>query len=313
MGLGWGTTVTTPTVLPLTSYLTVERTVLERMAADLLDAQHDLQQRLARLAARNGGVGAQVRQAQLSQINQALTATSRALWAELGDEIQVGGQDVADAATSVHQVSERALFATAGQVLPEQLVRAEEAYARNVVEHYWSRMENGISLSQQVYKTQALSEGWVQRAVNRVILQGGSWKDIADTVKPYIDPNTPGGVSYAAKRLGRTELNNAFHQTAIRLGEQNPWVHGQQWNLSGSHPKADDCDALAHRVVRKGLAPGVYPADEVPRKPHPQCLCYLTAVMVDEDEFFDRLMAGDYEDATEGRVLRLASADLKAA
>lgn len=305
--------MTTPTILPLTSYLHAERAVLERMVTDLLDAQHDLQTQLARLAARNGGVGAQVRHGQLSSINRALTSTLSALWDELGNEIVVGGQDVADAASSVQQVVDRALFSTAGQTLPEQLVRAEESYARQTVEHYWSRLQNGISLSDQVYKTQALSQGWVDRAINRAILQGGSWKDIADVAKKYIDPNTPGGVSYAAKRLGRTELNNAFHETAIRLGEQNPWVTGQKWNLSGSHPKADDCDTLAKRVVRRGLEPGVYPDGDVPRKPHPQCLCYLTAVTVGEEEFFDRLMAGDYEDALEGRTLAAASAALRVA
>jgi hypothetical protein len=299
--------------LPLTEYLHAERSVLNRMVVDLLDAQADLSQRLLKLAARNGGVGAQVRATQLSQINQQLSLVLKDLWKELGDEIIVGGQEIADAASSVQAVTDRALFASAGQALPEAVARGEQAYARTVVQHYWSRMENGISLSQQVYKTNALSKGWVDRAVNRVILQGGSWKDIADTVRPYIDPNTPGGVSYAAKRLGRTELNNAFHQSAIRLGEQNPWVAGQRWNLSGSHGRKDECDALASKTVSRKLGRGVYPADAVPRKPHPQCLCYLTAQTVSEEEFFDRLLAGDYEDATEGRTLRAASAALKAA
>jgi hypothetical protein len=254
-----------------------------------------------------------VRATQLSQINQALQRTLDALWKELGQAIIVGGKDVADAASSVQAVYERILFASAGQAMPDALVRAEESYARNVVEHYWSRMDNGISLSEQVYRTEALSKGWVDRAVNRAILQGGSWKDIADAVKPFIDPNTPGGVSYAAKRLGRTELNNAFHTSAIRLGEENPWVQGQQWNLSGTHPKKDECDVLASKTFSRKLGRGVYPADQVPRKPHPQCKCYLTPKTVSEEEFFDRLMAGDYQDATEGRALSLASAALRAA
>lgn len=303
----------TDPLLPLTGYLPVERQVLARMATDLLDAQQDLQSRIAKLAARNGGVGAQVRATQLSQINKALQTTMDALWKELGQEIIVGGQEVADVASSTQAVYDRILFNSAGVTLPDAVVRGEQAYARNVVEHYWSRMENDISLSRQVYKTEAMSKGWVDRAVNRVILQGGSWKDIADAVKPFIDPNVKGGVSYAAKRLGRTELNNAFHQSAIRLGEANPWVEGQQWNLSGSHPRKDECDTLASKTVSRNLGRGVYPADEVPRKPHPQCLCYLTPKTVSEEEFFDRLMAGDYVDATEGRALASASAALRAA
>lgn len=300
-------------ILPLTGYLNAERTVLVRMADDLLDAQQDLHQRLTRLAARNGGVGAQVRQAQLSQINQALQRTMDALWKEIGEEIIVGGKEVADVASSTQAVYDRILFHSAGMGLPEELVRAEEAYARNVVEHYWSRLNNKMSLSEQVYRTEAMSKGWVDRAVNRVILQGGSWRDIANAVRPFIDPNTPGGVSYAAKRLGRTELNNAFHESQIRLGQENPWVQGQQWHLSGRHPKTDECDTLASKVVRRDLGRGVYPDGAVPRKPHPQCLCYLTPKTVSEEEFFTRLMAGDYVDATEGRALSSASAALKAA
>lgn len=305
--------MTTPSILPLTGYLHAERAVLVRMADDLLDAQQDLQSKLARLAARNGGIGAQVRAGQLSQIDSALRSTMDVLWKEVGEEIIVGGQEVADVASSVQTVTDRVLFASAGVTLPDEVVRGEQAYARNVVEHYWSRMDNDVSLSKQVYRTEALSKRWVDRAVNRVILQGGSWKDIADAVRPFIDPNTPGGVSYAAKRLGRTELNNAFHTTQIRLGEANPWVMGQQWNLSGSHGRKDECDALASKTVSRKLGRGVYPDDEVPRKPHPQCLCCLTAKTVGEEEFFDRLMRGDYADATEGRALASASAALRAA
>jgi len=303
----------TSSLLPLTGYLHAERAVLVRMGDDLLDAQQDLLGRLAKLAARNGGVGAQVRQAQLSQINAALQKTLGSLWKELGEEIIVGGQEVADVASSTQAVYDRILFSSAGMTMPEQLVRAEQSYARNVVEHYWSRTQNDISLSKQVYKTEAMSKQWVDRAIHRVLLQGGSWKDLADAVKPFINPNTPGGVSYAAKRLGRTELNNAFHQTAIRLGEQNPWVTGQRWNLSGSHGRKDECDVLASKTVSRKLGRGVYPDDAVPRKPHPQCLCYLTPQTVSEEEFFDRLLAGDYEDAMEGRSLASASAALRVA
>lgn len=272
--------------------------MLERMASDLLDAQQDLLTRLNSLANRSG-LGGQVRQDQLGAINKHLTVVQNELWQELAGEITEGGVAIADAASGVQAVSDKMLFASAGVDVPEELVRAQQAYAREVVNTYWSRMENNISLSQQVYRTQALSQGWVDRAINRAILQGASWRDLMNAVKPYIDPNTPGGVSYAAKRLARTELNNAFHRTQVRLGEGNPWVAGQKWNLSTKHPRADACDPYAHEQHYEGGDPGVYRADKVPRKPHPQCFCFITAVNVSEDEFFDRLMAGDYEDATE--------------
>lgn len=219
------------------------------------------------------------------------------LWKELGQDIKDGGTLIADRAADVQAVWDKVLWSSAGASVPEELVRAQHAYAREVVHTYFSRTVNNIPLSSQVYKTNSLGQGWVDRAVNRVILQGGSWRDIAKAVAPMIDPNTPGGVSYAAKRLGRTELNNAFHTTQTRMGEENPWVEGQKWNLSRQHPKTDDCDVMAKDVHVKGWAAGVYLASDVPRKPHPQCMCFITPETVSEDEFFDRLLKGDYKDA----------------
>ena len=298
--------------VPLTYYLREEEELTRKVLADLADAQADATRRLTKLANRSG-VGAQVERSQLTLIRQQLIATQRELWAQLGKDIRAAGQGAADAAAAAVDTLDSALFASAGQHLPEELARAHQAYAREVVETYFSRMQNGISLSDQVYKSRALSQGWVDRAVNRTILQGGSWRDLMQRVLPMIDPNTPGGVSYAAKRLARTELNNAFHTTQVRLGQGNPWVEGQKWNLSRKHPKADNCDAYANEVHTKGGEPGVYEANNVPAKPHPQCYCFITAVTVSEDEFFNRLMAGDYEDATEPFSLPPPAAALRRA
>lgn len=284
--------------VPLTYYLREEEALTRTVLRDLADAQTDAARRLTKLANRPG-VGAQVERSQLTLIRQQLVATQRELWAQLGKDLRAAGTGAADAASAAVDTLDRALFASAGQRLPEELARAHQAYAREVVETYFSRMQNGISLSEQVYKSRALSQGWVDRAVNRTILQGGSWRDLMQRVLPMIDPNTPGGVSYAAKRLARTELNNAFHTTQVRLGQGNPWVTGQQWHLSKKHPKADTCDSYAGEVHVEGGKPGVYAAENVPAKPHPQCYCYITQTTVSEEEFFNRLMSGDYEDAAE--------------
>jgi hypothetical protein len=146
-----------------------------------------------------------------------------------------------------------------------------------------------------VYRTSQLANGFVDRAVNRVILQGGSWQDIAKEVKPMINPATPGGVSYAAKRLGRTELNNAFHTTQQASAEVNPFVTALRWNLSLSHAKLDRCDELAKGHSRN-KASGLYVPSDLPVKPHPQCLCYTTNEMMSEDSFLDLVSNPDYLD-----------------
>lgn len=292
---------------PMQMYLRATRPFDEAVAQALRDAQTDATRRLAKLAARSG-LGAEVRAAQLTAIRRQLQIVQRELWLTVGREMRDTGGTVADTATDAAQLIDKVLFASAGQRIPDALADAQRAYARATVETYFSRLDNGISLSEQVYKSRALAEGWVDRAINRAILQGGSWRDIADTVRQYIDPNVRGGVSYAAKRLGRTELNNAFHTTQKKMGEANPWTTGQKWNLSRSHPKADDCDVFAKEVHYEGGQPGVYEKTDVPRKPHPQCFCYLTQETVSEDEFFDRLMRGDYVDATEAYLSPLGSA-----
>lgn len=283
---------------PLIRYVREENGLVQEILKDLADSRAELSRRLTKLASKPG-IGAEVQRAQLSSIRQQLLIVQRELWAEVGREVKAAGRGVAEAAAQAVDAMDRGLFASAGQRMPEGLMRAHQAYAQQVVETYFSRMQNGISLSEQVYKSRALSQGWVDRAVNRTILQGGSWRDLMQRVLPMIDPAVPGGVSYAAKRLARTELNNAFHTTQIRVAQRNPWVTGQQWHLSRKHPKADTCDEYANEIHVEGEEPGVYEKGNVPAKPHPQCYCYISSVTVSEDEFFDRLLSGKYEDAEE--------------
>ena len=84
-------------------------------------------------------------------------------------------------------------------------------------------------------------------------------------------------------RLARSELNNAFHSRQIAAA-QKPWVLGVKWNLSKSHPRKDECDRYATENAHQ-LGRGVFPKSDVPSKPHPHCLCFMTYEMQDEDDF----------------------------
>jgi hypothetical protein len=102
-------------------------------------------------------------------------------------------------------------------------------------------------------------------------------------------------MSYAAMRLGRTELNNAFHTTTRNHWAATPFVPYMKWSLSGSHPRPDICNGYAEDThVRNGEA-GVFDANEVPDKPHPQCLCYVSPVTMDDDEFVQQFHAGRFD------------------
>lgn len=274
---------TGPGLSPLQLYLREERAGLAALAKDLQDASADAQRRLVRLAGKEG-LGAQVRRQQLALIRRELALTQRALWAAVGTTIRSVSPAVADAAMAAEQAMEAVLFRRVGARVPDGFVEAQQTYARSTVRAYLARNENGISLSRRVFRTEQLAKGFVDRAINRVLLQGGSWKDLADRVRPLIQPETPGGVSFAAKRLARTELNNAFHTAARAVSAANPYSDGMQWHLSGSHRRADPCDELA-RGHSPGRRTGVYDDGEVPAKPHPQCLCFVASVPISERDF----------------------------
>lgn len=142
-------------------------------------------------------------------------------------------------------------------------------------------------LSVAVYKSERLANNWVGVQVNSGLARNASAKDIANDVRKSIRPNTPGGVSYAAMRLGRTEVNNAFHATAIATAQDRPWVEGMRWNLSATHDDKIKC-------VCQRFADQIFSVGSVPMKPHPQCRCFVTPEVEAWDSFLHHLTAGQY-------------------
>ncbi|MGH3433182.1 MAG: hypothetical protein ACRDQB_10130 [Thermocrispum sp.] len=272
-----------PGLSPLQLYLRGERAAVADIVRALEDAAADAQRRINRLETK-AGIGSVVRRSQLRMIKRELQVVQNELWRSVGKAVRNNSPHIAEAAALAEKQIQDVLFRAAGVSPSSALSAAQRHYAQATVQTFLARGENGIGLSERVYRSKALSQGWVDRQVNRIVLQGGSWQDIAKTVRPMIRPDTRGGVSYAAKRLGRTELNNAFHTTNIKLGEESPYVTGMKWNLSGSHPKVDICDHLA-TTGSQGKPAGVYTTADTPSKPHPQCLCFLTEEVVDEETF----------------------------
>jgi hypothetical protein len=243
----------------------------------------DLARNANRILQRTGGTfSADVRHAQISQAMASVLQLESDMFGKLTPIVESGKQESINIAMDAVRDLEARLGDNAG-LFKYPFLQA----SRNNIENLRSRLLLDIDLSPQVYRTKALSAGWVQREVNRGILLGKSPKEIADSVRSMIRPDVSGGVSFAAFRLGRTELNNSFHETTIRGMEGKPWINAVNWNLSGSHPRHDICNILHDK--------GPYPSDKVPPKPHPQCLCYITAVTPPQDEFIRRLNNGEYD------------------
>jgi hypothetical protein len=171
-------------------------------------------------------------------------------------------------------------------------IDSQKRSAQLGVAHAISRVTKSEKpLSARVYRSRSLANQWVQRVVTSAILRGDSAKDIAKSVSGHINPATPGGTAYAALRLGRTELSNAFHATAITQAEDRPWIDSMEWNLSSTHV-LQNCQCELLRQVR------FFPIGKVPEKPHPHCRCFVTPVLEPFDTFLMKYKAGYYQDLT---------------
>lgn len=267
---------------PLLRYMNIQ----ELTDADFRTLLRDAAKEAESIVARSGDV----RRAQLD-----LARHQQALWRSVGDSTRVAiGDGVDGAADSLSYLNEIMLNGTgSGSTYWRHSMLAQ---ARQGINSFISRGANGVPLAESVYRGRAWSNDLINRKINGLLLAGASAREIATSVSGLINPAVPGGVSYAAMRLGRSELNNAFHSTSVRLASEQPWVQGMKWNLSSSHPEGDICDDYAYKVHWRGHDQGVFKTSDVPGKPHPQCFCYVTPVVDSDAAIAKRFANGEYDD-----------------
>lgn len=276
---------------PLRDYLRAVKPTDAELRLILKNASEEAERLILRGLADTGGQG-NIRTAQLRVILQQLRSQQDRMWANLEEVIRDGMSEVA---TTAYVEAEDLLVRYLSSVGQGEAVRAAlVVQARQGLRNILAKAANDIPLSSQVYKTKALATGIVTKAIQNGLLLQKSAKAIARDVRSMINPSTPGGVSYAAFRLARTELNNAFKTSQEQRYDGEPWVKGMRWNLSGSHPVRDICNEHAEED-RHGLGPGLYPVGQRPHS-HPNCLCYLTPDQIEEDEFINNLLSGEYNE-----------------
>lgn len=270
-------------------YIKAQQNTDREMIKVLKSAQREVERALAKSLAGRQGIGAQVRQDQFRAARSAILREQADMWRKLGKTVVAGRYDAAAAAADSMHIYDRMLFSAVGQGrTADMLLEGMKQFAKSAIDLGQTRLvASRIELSHNVYRTQALSNGLVDRLVQDMITRGTSARELASAVGRFVNPDTPGGASYAAMRLGRTELNNAFHASQVLIADKEPWVDKVQWNLSSSHPKPDKCDDYAHHKL--------YDPRDVPPKPHPQCLCFVTPETVPVDDFIASLTAGKYD------------------
>lgn len=275
---------------PIVAFLHLEKEQSAQLDKLLRAASRDLG---ARVAQAGTSRSATITRLQARAQQEAIKSYLEGSFGSIRELIAAGQQEAARRASRV--VSEEF-----GQLLGkyisaddlETILASEAQRAANGVVAAMRRMDSSyMPLSGRVYRTRALANGQVNDIINKALIKGDSWAQLARDIRSSINPDVPGGVSYAAKRLARTEINNAFHATSVAKYQQAKFVDGVDWNLSSSHPEGDECDGLAHD--------GPYPVNSVPSKPHPQCFCYVTAALPEPDDFLNNLLAGNYDEPGE--------------
>lgn len=240
-------------------------------------------------------IGSSARSYQLQLTRKTTRGVVKELFQGMKNLIGLGQSDAAVAATEAGLYVDRRVLT---RLFPDKKKRAnfEESMTNSAsrgVQAMMTRIiDTHIPLSQQVYRTEALANGYLDRIINTSLASGDGAADIARRVRDSIRPDTPGGVAYAAKRLGRTEINNAFHAQSIADVQLKPWVDYVTWNLSKMHvPQQCRCEEYARQSR--------FPKESIPRKPHPQCMCYIAAVVTEWEEFKSNLLAGIYDGFTD--------------
>lgn len=285
------------------AYLLVQRQYDARLVAALEASARDIQRKL-RVLRVTPGIGATVKASQLRVTLAAIHDELADLWRnDVTRNVMAGSRAAAKAAESAVETLSRVVYASLPERDAEALIRSLRATGRAGIEAAYARIPR--ALSEAVYRNQAVSRGIIDDLIKRGLSQGLSAKELARDVYRYVSPTTPGGASYAAMRLARTEINNAFHQQQIAVANA-PGVQGVKWNLSGSHPKPDICNDYADGD-HAGLGRGVYRVGDVPGKPHPHCFCYLTYVTLTSKQFADAVGRGDFDDELRRRIGRLTN------
>ena len=272
----------------LRAYVTIQQAADKEILRALRDAYKDVNAQLARMS--RAGVS-DLDRARALAIKQSILLAQADLFERTGQTIQRRRVQAAARAIQVAGRYDEIAFAAVGRERDARAVaeglEATEARAIDAVE---ARLGGAsyVPLSERVYRTQVWSSGVLERRINSALARGLNAQQFAQELQPLVNPNTPGGPRYAALRLARTEINNAYHAMAIRAAQLKPWVTKVTWHKSKSHTRKDICDELDGQKFKP---------EEVPRKPHPQCLCYITPdVDEDDDAFLDALADGDFDE-----------------
>ena len=138
-----------------------------------------------------------------------------------------------------------------------------------------------FTLSERIWRLTGDNMKMIDEILNRGLIEGKSHLSIAKELQFFLRHDGVGNIRWEAKRLARTMINQSHQQAQIESSKANPFVVRVRWNSVFSH---NTCQICAERDGTE------YELDEVPVD-HPNGMCYLTNVMVPEEEMLEILLA----------------------
>lgn len=242
--------------------------------------------------------GQDIKRAQLEATRTRLMAEQADVFQRLGRMVEARRASAASRSLRLSAAADAALLQKVGKGAEAQfLYNSMLQVGQRAIDAALARLKlSALPLSQRIYNTSVWMGGRLGRLINETLASGLNAREFAKRARDWFSPNTPGGVRYAAMRLARTEINNAFHAMSAKKYAETPWTTEVLWNLSKSHPRLDICNKVA--------ADSPYPKEKTPARPHPQCMCYITAEYVDEDDFVENFLKGDYDEYLDAELER---------
>lgn len=239
-----------------------------------------------------------VRRAQLEQTRALLLSQQATLFERLGDVVSARRAAAAGRSAQLSAAADASLLRLVGRSAQAQFLYEKVLdVSQQSIDAALARMRlSALPLAQRIYQTGVWMGGRLSRLINETLAAGLNAREFAKRARDWFNPNTPGGVRYAAMRLARTEINNAFHAISAEKYSTTPWVEEVIWNLSKSHAKTDVCNAVANRSP--------YRKDRIPARPHPQCMCYITPKNIEEDDFVENFLNGKYDAYLDAELAR---------
>lgn len=189
------------------------------------------------------------------------------------------------AAESLHDTAERILATdTRPQDIPRYIQEISDAardggdVLRETVERYRRQINAQGSAGRGASSIRAGTEEFLRR------LETAGPEDVSGIVDRWVADRAQAH----SRMIARTETIRAHRQAYTASASQSPAVVGFKWNLNTRNHKPDVCDILASQDLH-GLGPGGYPRGELPPMPHPNDMCFQTAII--DEHYFDREIA----------------------